>query len=1035
MDNDFPVGCAYAQIALHADQVWWSKADYGDSYKLANLNLWIDLLRLNELVPGSNGKNVQVVKEPPPQAQPGKVDLWNSEQVEISLPCCRWDESPACNEAERPCPTLPAPLSQKTLLDPNWLLAQPWPIALLGAYPALSTVIKNASNRSLFSYNHILEMLKDGNHFPYTVDTLQELILHNKIQCDTVRGLWENEEKHLTLKKTNQAIVDRGYLNANVPEFYPSVLLPPNQSPSRFPSVFDSNYQAELFPYKEDGIWAPIEAPSPTTSTSPTSEGFGDWPKKGIEAERKPPPPNPKEPQPEPQRCVKKFPRILDNLTAKKEPENLNEMRIWLDHVYPRRGYEFTNLLAVANHYENLARQLALKTDQILPIAPNPLSISNNITQDRLLYRDVLTRKICEVDENERAKEDGTIENKFEELEREAIEQYLASDPSLVSPAVVTELSPEQEVRFQDLEREALEQYLNGEDSETAIAVSQESPEAPKDSAGGELKVILPETDERKPHRKNTVDKKVIDCSKNETCSPSSKKTQEEKPERKFEIPSSTQFSKHHNYLTTQGKEVDLDDTGRFDEYFNRSQERSQKGKWRHKKAPKKKKQNKRQHLQHPAPAVYCLEAETRRLATALKHKVLNYLKGVDLKLTEEKKKPVVKVNTQKGIAVKSIQETVRLTDIDDAETYRLYVREISTNAKIHLQGLYKRVRSEIMETTSKGSVALVAPTATDKRRVRKTIAKCVNLLNQAENIKKTGKKTLEPARRDVTETLRILHKTMDVVYALRDMSREAVEDVDFLKNGKDLIVDLYRDVVTLDEKSDYIRQRVMREDRSLLALLLFPRAHGLLLDRRTEFVSKTANLCVEFSFLMVQNELMLRCISLDRSIMKMFEKRYLKPSYFPFKLQHIHLCLTEGKTHRARKRLILDPKYWSHVIEIGKKRYHVSLNTDITARQAEAASRIYSTSKLPRISFNGIGDLMVETFTPPAQEEPRFRRLTGVWSDMSLQRQPPVRNVPRRSGSWPRRPENEPVVAIEEMRSVRSQTKTKKTDASCCLQ
>lgn len=67
------------------------------------------------------------------------------------------------------------------------------------------------------------------------------------------------------------------------------------------------------------------------------------------------------------------------------------------------------------------------------------------------------------------------------------------------------------------------------------------------------------------------------------------------------------------------------------------------------------------------------------------------------------------------------------------------------------------------MDTTSTGNIIIVAPTTAEKRKVRHKIQKCVRLLERADHLKRVPRKPVESARNEVSETLKLLHRTMEV--------------------------------------------------------------------------------------------------------------------------------------------------------------------------------------------------------------------------------------------------------------------------------
>ncbi|CAH1402937.1 unnamed protein product, partial [Nezara viridula] len=160
------------------------------------------------------------------------------------------------------------------------------------------------------------------------------------------------------------------------------------------------------------------------------------------------------------------------NFTERRGVE-IPELRAWLQSVYPQRAAEFSTMAALASRFEEVARRIIGRSNQ----EPQPIQTDvqqlleqgQNCHEGRRLYRDVVASKTLE-EESE-----TNMDVKFEELEREALEQYLNSQNDIDEEPEV-ELSTEVEEKFLDLERQAIEQYeeQGGEIEEQPL---QEEPE------------------------------------------------------------------------------------------------------------------------------------------------------------------------------------------------------------------------------------------------------------------------------------------------------------------------------------------------------------------------------------------------------------------------------------------------------------------------------------------------------------------------------------------------------------------------------
>lgn len=52
--NESPLHQAFTHVASHADRVWWNEKDYVDIYKMANLNLYKNILKLSNRPANNN---------------------------------------------------------------------------------------------------------------------------------------------------------------------------------------------------------------------------------------------------------------------------------------------------------------------------------------------------------------------------------------------------------------------------------------------------------------------------------------------------------------------------------------------------------------------------------------------------------------------------------------------------------------------------------------------------------------------------------------------------------------------------------------------------------------------------------------------------------------------------------------------------------------------------------------------------------------------------------------------------------------------
>ncbi|KAK9509520.1 hypothetical protein O3M35_006821 [Rhynocoris fuscipes] len=813
--NESPLYHAFARVALESDRVWWNEKDYCDVYKMANLNLYKTLIRSSNRTANKNDK----------------IDLVMS------------------------------------VLDSGKTLD--------------STVKYFLTSDGLDKKNEPQQLL------PYTIETLDDLILYNSVQQSSIKKLWSQEKSMQELRENGSAngtqeLIDKfddyttnlglhySELNANVPEFYPSVLLPAAQSnQTRFPSVYDADYQAELFTFKDDQKWDRHQESSDVLLNRSSEY---DWiiPTNNIEESR-----NDNQVGPSTSSQNSSYPVTLSNsynfATAdfpelpkaqESSTDIIAKTNLWLESVYPKRAEDFSKISGVVVHFDTLLRKLTNSQQELIG--------SQNKPQDRRLYRDVLAQKEGECEE----KEDGGLEVKYEELEREALAQYRASQTSLVS-AVVTELSPELE---EDLEREALEQYSGefhldvrdaAEGTEAAdsqltdnivnLLVISKRDDIIDLSNSSQTVINLEENDSQEKIDAQPTEKR---CFTKDECRvkkepeadyrrvsqqqchiyPNKSKNRQRKGNKKRKGrwkgsgggTNTTTISAASTAAVSAKDLIEYADSSCYIEENNDSN--SMDGQLLLSSASYKSNDYSSKYKQNYFSGN---EVERKRLSSTLKQKALNYLKDVELNLTDEIKrntnKNTIKQLLYKGPLPASIVQNVKLEEIEDAETYKQYAKEVSSSARTLLMNMYKRIRGELMDTTTAGNIEIVAPTTAEKRKVRHKIQKCVQLLDRADQLKRVPRKPIESAKREVASTLKLLHRTMEVVYALKDMSRLAYEDSQYLIKNKEILLDVYNGITFINDKSEYIQQRLFNEERNLLLLLLFPRRDGLLIDRILE--------------------------------------------------------------------------------------------------------------------------------------------------------------------------------------------------------
>uniref|UniRef100_A0A0A9WQ60 FCH domain only protein 2 n=1 Tax=Lygus hesperus TaxID=30085 RepID=A0A0A9WQ60_LYGHE len=970
---------AFYRVGLVADQTWWTEKDFSDDYKLASLGLWNEVINSNARLSNLGLNQEQATCKQNNNANAKSNEKQNTagpqlilKKDKLLLPTCRLEVTQMQNSLASMDPTVLAPLPQSVLTDTRCILSAKWPIALLKTYPALTSTLKNNSTSSVFSNKHAIgNIYKDGNTLPYSIDTIDELMYHKKIASTTVKNVWSDNAEKTAFKKP----VWDPQLNANVPEFYPSVLLPPRQCPPRYSNVFGANYQSEVFPYNDDKIAEKKEKVGEESVTRKKKNRRGSSEQRlthQLQAAASSSSPN-----------LLRSPKTCDSSKRTHSRENPRaEVNYWLQNVYPHRVLELSKFRTIARHIDSITHRIALPFPQVMtqPSPPAPFTPSS----ERRLYRDVLARKVD--DAVDRTK-DESEQNPFDELERQALEQYQSSETCLVQQGTGNDINPDpDDSKFQDLEREALEQYTeDGDDQiernlETPIirdvnAFAPDSKPRFENCGGINLnQLILLKSGSSDRNNPGKIDRSAPD---EYFISPESIVKSvvgdEKSNDEIYELPQANEV-----LSVMETRDAYIESSGMAVKNRNRAKKNMKKRTKRQGEEESKFGANKPNHdklrsfnnaISYQIPNVLNIEEETRRLASNLKHKVLTYLRNVNLKKIkelDENRRPNVKHQISKDQLERPIQERVKVSDIDDLDTYRSYIREISTKARSTLLLQFKRIRSEIMESTSRGIVPLVSPTTSEKRRVRQIIKKCLELKNHAD---KTPRNPLNGVKREVMDTLEIVHNTMEVIYALSNLSKEAFKDVEFLKNGRTLAAELYVETTTLEDKSDYVKQRVMVDERSVLLVVLFPRVPGVLYDRCHE-ESKKKN-C--------------RSIYYDHDLLRInytsLFKNFPKPSEFQVPKMDHSSQLTELTVHnifkftRVDSKSIWDPNNWSHIYEVGRNRRRVILRFSSTGRQAEAFCRVLTKlPPLPMVSKLGA--------TTAHSASPRRKRMSSTLSN-----------------------------------------------------
>uniref|UniRef100_A0A0A9WT31 Uncharacterized protein n=1 Tax=Lygus hesperus TaxID=30085 RepID=A0A0A9WT31_LYGHE len=802
---------AFYRVGLVADQTWWTEKDFSDDYKLASLGLWNEVINSNARLSNLGLNQEQATCKQNNNANAKSNEKQNTagpqlilKKDKLLLPTCRLEVTQMQNSLASMDPTVLAPLPQSVLTDTRCILSAKWPIALLKTYPALTSTLKNNSTSSVFSNKHAIgNIYKDGNTLPYSIDTIDELMYHKKIASTTVKNVWSDNAEKTAFKKP----VWDPQLNANVPEFYPSVLLPPRQCPPRYSNVFGANYQSEVFPYNDDKIAEKKEKVGEESVTRKKKNRRGSSEQRlthQLQAAASSSSPN-----------LLRSPKTCDSSKRTHSRENPRaEVNYWLQNVYPHRVLELSKFRTIARHIDSITHRIALPFPQVMtqPSPPAPFTPSS----ERRLYRDVLARKVD--DAVDRTK-DESEQNPFDELERQALEQYQSSETCLVQQGTGNDINPDpDDSKFQDLEREALEQYTeDGDDQiernlETPIirdvnAFAPDSKPRFENCGGINLnQLILLKSGSSDRNNPGKIDRSAPD---EYFISPESIVKSvvgdEKSNDEIYELPQANEV-----LSVMETRDAYIESSGMAVKNRNRAKKNMKKRTKRQGEEESKFGANKPNHdklrsfnnaISYQIPNVLNIEEETRRLASNLKHKVLTYLRNVNLKKIkelDENRRPNVKHQISKDQLERPIQERVKVSDIDDLDTYRSYIRE--------------------------------------------------------------------------------------VIYALSNLSKEAFKDVEFLKNGRTLAAELYVETTTLEDKSDYVKQRVMVDERSVLLVVLFPRVPGVLYDRCHE-ESKKKN-C--------------RSIYYDHDLLRINYTSLFKLVLLRVALAHAQTCLLRTtKTHK----------------------------------------------------------------------------------------------------------------------------------------
>nr|XP_024216503.1 uncharacterized protein LOC106682980 isoform X2 [Halyomorpha halys] len=731
---------------------------------------------------------------------------------------------------------------------------------------------------------HIPELLSEQN-LPYKVETSDEVKLYRRTCSESVRNIW------LDIKHENKISIQRrdssSSINPNLSDYCPSVLQlhrPSNTQPT-YPTITDHSYQSDLFPYHELSVeqeqsqqWhinnnATQQTPTSAYPQQQQNECYGEWRSRQSSvasllvlqrttaqtvavgsSQRMPRPQQPyqqslmigqQQYQPQPILLSSDFPELPNrgnehpvhpgqirrpflpdpgNFTERRGVE-IPELRAWLQNVYPQRAAEFSTMAALASRFEEVARRIIGRSNQEAQPPQTDvqqlLEQGQNCREGRRLYRDVVASKALDEDS------ETNMEVKFEELEREALEQYLNSQND-IDEEPEAEISPEVEEKYLDLERQAIEQYEEQgcENEEQPLPDEPEAsctcPEEPESS------LQLPEYSDSDPPKEdelqnngNTMLTKAQQKPSNwvqeslpstlPTSTTPEEDTSEETASREPETsrkpflmdeeskqkktgqpaegkkrgrkepaptPSCVRLPRRvpAQEAKCSGQSVRISDKceKRYGTKLSKPsrcnptyQERSiKKGQDNLKKSFYKKKEpstkiRAQQNKKRPPP-LSVVDKEVRSLVNCLKARTLNFLK-----LLREENSKVMKKMLYMNQTKESIRKIVRITDIQVTDTLRLYLREIGGLAKKQMQSILKRVRADVIDMTSRKTIFIAQA---EKRKVRYFIKKCLELMGRVESLKKLPKKPLESSKKEISNTLTTIHKTMDVVYLLRDV-------------------------------------------------------------------------------------------------------------------------------------------------------------------------------------------------------------------------------------------------------------------------
>ncbi|RZF33509.1 hypothetical protein LSTR_LSTR010165 [Laodelphax striatellus] len=483
---------AIQNVALLADHTWLFDECYNDEFKQKNLELWIDFKETEELAKSNQNtfttqsrladhKHFNHTSCDQKQEYPHEINQVSNnpdENFTGSTYDCHLFSENVNRIYERLTQPLPErlhskmkfaqPMSSPPLPPPTskpetecnysasskkWLSALPWPSLLIKNFPALPEIIPD-ENSFYVEEKPKRRNESDLKKYPpphYSIKTSEEFKLHMVITSRKVKEIWDDFPP--STGKTLEDIFESQNprtpveLDCEIPEFYPrswQVL-----SNSCKPISNDDQERTSQSSGYLTGCRSQVN-PQCLLGGLPIQEmetNYYDYSFGIVNQEKR---------RVEPNNFIKMVEYsgwpVIDERA-------LNEMNASVARLYPEHEELFYDMISVVDNVYNF-----FEDDFIT---------QNNTNDNQLACYPVI-----------HSEESRDEENTFDQLEKEALEQYQGSDHQLMTVQHSDESIAK---KFQDLEQQAMEQYNTNEILQEEEEEEEEEEESGEESRPGDL--------------------------------------------------------------------------------------------------------------------------------------------------------------------------------------------------------------------------------------------------------------------------------------------------------------------------------------------------------------------------------------------------------------------------------------------------------------------------------------------------------------------------------------------------------------------